>query len=305
MAEVKPPWLPDIKEYQPGEQVFPNLEHQTAVMRGSWAIDVLRRKIIPYLSSSRKLNLLVVGVGLNDLHFRCPYEPYRIAGFLESEKIDYSMAIVDKNDQVINDLRRRKKILLPLNDYRNRANSRKAWKEYLAYIGENSNVTHNLDEDVKFVDRLQGMELSEAQQELREGLLTASVPMSFREKLTNGQIQLIKSDIAKTGLKRLNQFNFIACTNVLYLLSEAGQKLALFNMAQALPDKAIMLINSRRGADIPPRYERRKYTGAALLPEYDGWLTTEKLEELGLKRDEVLENNRNDEIITLTLRKTN
>jgi len=273
-----PPWLPSLESYTPGEQIFADIELQTSILRGLKATETIDR----YLRGVNPLSVLDVGLGYYQIPFVCPYEPYQISAYLQSEHVDYSLTLVDKNPLAIDDIRIRQQIFLTLSYYCEHPPFKNAWDLYLKRTQHASAVTHTLSRDTKLIPGISELEQKETEEELKVGLLTTDIPSSFREGLASGNFHTLLGPIEYLPIRKYAPYDFITCTNVLHLLNGDCQKLALANMSRSLASGKFMLINCRYGA-IPSGYNPKRYTGAALFPEHGGWMTQDKLHDLRLK----------------------
>jgi hypothetical protein len=272
-------WVPSRDTYVPGEQVFPDLELQTSITRGLEAASVLEE----HFKGVSPISVLVVGLGYSSGVLTCPYETYQIAAFLESSQVDYSMTLVDKNHQAINEIKNRRQVVIPASDYYTHQPYRNAWNIYLNRTKQSSRLIHALSPDIGIKSGMSEMERDELTKIIDQGFLVAPVPNSFLANLKAGKIHTLNEPIELVDFSRFKPFNFVTCTNLLYLLSEAGQKLTLANISQVMEKGGKILINCRNGAYMPPGYDFRKYTGSPLFPEHGGWMTRDKLDDLGLR----------------------
>lgn len=260
----EPKWVSEARKNYVGN-IGPAYS-ETAFNRGGTAIEVLN-KIIPDVVV---LNVLLVGVGIDGDQIICSAEPYRISGFLE-DKIDYSLTIIDKNPEVISDIQRRTKIFMTNEQYKSHKILKDAWGMYLRDTKQNDAVIHELHEELvipKYIaEASDGKMLCSY---LESGIRIANIPKAFEEKLASGDLSLINADIATINLPG-NHFDFISCPNVMYLLQENGQKLAMYNLSKHTKKGGAILANDLR------------YIGNSLLPKQGGWFTEQKQCELGLE----------------------
>jgi hypothetical protein len=251
----QPEWIKQARsDYARNEHCSRWTCTKTNISRGEATIEMLD-KLLPTLKHNP--NILIVGLGLD--HSITPsqcYEPFRISAYLEKKNINYQMTLVDLSELVINDVKNRTKlsILTTPNDinYRN-LRMQSSWQQYL--------------EDTNQKDHMSPVK------SLRPGnpptpydqiLHTAGIPKQFRTKLENGDIQLVNSDIAEANLDEFDQFDYAELTNVLYLMSLSGKKLAVANIASHMKSGGLILLDD------------------GSLDNYRSWLGMDKLNDLGL-----------------------
>lgn len=286
MEIVKPSWVPDLNDYRPGVRHFRTFEQQTAVTRGIDAANVLLEKIFP--TASGTVYVLDVGVGYQAQGIYCPYEPYTLAAALEGSGRDYKLDIVDRNLNILRDLRGRERIYLQMTHYR-AGRYKSAWDRYLQNTNQPLLSSNSSEVGVKRAKNPFRDSLLQKDEVFEDLFYEASVPRSFRMKLTNGDIKLIHASIVDAPLGDHGRYHLAACTNVLYLLNQPGQKLALYNIASSLLEGGILVITDSANIGIPPGRTYEDYPGSALLENNGGWLSTGKLEDLGLVLDHVIE----------------
>lgn len=303
--EDKADWLPKKSDYREGKKQFAReQEFQSNILHGRDAIKILRTKVLPTLN--HPLSFLLVGVGLEGPVFKCPYEPYNIAAFLEHSGVQYGATLLDKDPITLDDIKKRTRVILPLSDYSTNHDYQSAWKDYLTWVGEPEQVAHVLDDNIQPVAEKARSLVRKVDDELAKGVLTAPVPDELIRKIQQGEIQLVSGDIATSDQLPFGPFDFIACTNVFYQMTEIGQKLALANIADQLTSSGILLIDDRRSYPIPSMFnaKNQEYTGtSSILPKYGGWLTDDKLKQLKLVVDQELEENQQFGVTTFALRK--
>lgn len=258
----KPSWLPSLDTYIPGQQMYSGIEYQSGINRGIDAARIME----DFLQDTDPLSCLVIGAGINNNHFACSCEPYQIAAYLESRRSGYSLTIVDKSEEVIDDIRTRKKIVVPFSTLGSQINLQ-SWGLYLSRTGQSSpNFVHSLSDDVKFTPGLHAGDLVLVQDELVKGICVADIPFSFKEGLRSGQIVTVCDQIETLQLINYGQFDFISCTNILYLLNTYGQMFAMANIAQSLKPGGYTYVSSGYWAGFDPN----KYTGAPLFSQQGG-----------------------------------
>lgn len=270
----QPDWLPDPDTYIPGVIPFPNLELQTSMIRGADAIDTIEK----YQKNIRPISVLIAGLGYNSGSLVCPCEPYQIAAYL---KTNYSLTLVDKNPDVIRDIRHRRIVVFPAWIAENSPEINSYWKTYLQRTGQTASLTHTVKPGIEFTADPDRSWEDAPETLLKKGLYYADIPESFTTGLGNGTITLIRDRIETAPLPR-GHFDFVACINLLYLLNEPGQMLTLANLASAIKGKGLLLLNSL-DLSLPAGYDTKINAGGSVLSEQGGWLTNEKLKSLGLE----------------------
>ncbi len=257
---------------------------QTNQSRGRLEIDFLSRKAMPSIEET--CSVLIVGVGIDNDPIRCPYLPYNIGAYLEAEGIDYEMTIVDVDSKPLADLRTRQKLYVPNHNLSVGPKSRRFWEDYLARTGQEDEVLHEMEKGLMFYDYIDNGGLVSSKAYLESGIHTAQIPRSFREKLHNGGISLLEADIARAPLADA-KFEFVSCSNVLYLIPSDGQKMAMVNMSAHLASGGRMVVNDLG------------YVGTPLLMRQGGWLDEGKLADLGLAVEEVLAETSSSQTVAL------
>lgn len=230
---------------------------ETYLTRGNRILDVLDRSVIPYsLILGLKVRILLVGLGLHEV-FRCSYNPYVVAAHLGGRDIDFEMTLVDIDEEVIENIRNKRHIVIPTHAYdhsvTDRFGYRHTWDKYLM--------------DTKQLGRRRSLDGT-------EGVRIANVPSVFLKKLESGEISLVHSDIATANLGKTQTFDYVDCQNVLYQLQTDAQQLAFVNMTGALRVGGRMLV------DDLARY------GYPVFPRHGGWLDETQIWQLGLKIDD-------------------
>jgi chemotaxis methyl-accepting protein methylase len=104
-----------------------------------------------------------------------------------------------------------------------------------------------------------------------EGITSAAVPAVFKQKLEIGEVSLQNQGVDKMDFSE-NYFDFVACMNVLYQLSEYEQKEALARMHSALKIGGHVLFNDFQ------------FQGTQMFSEVGsrkGWLKLPMAEKIG------------------------
>lgn len=268
---VKPVWLPEASTYRskpPSGGPFPL---RTDEGRGAYIVEVLSETVIP--SGVKELAILEVGIGIDCRPFLCAYEPYFMAAVLDKSGINYRAVLLDQDPSVLMDVAEREEICCTRNRYNGVPFVREAIDWYIRHTGVVPKEVFSIGNPsgpIKYNPR----HAEEAVKEARSGLMVIGVPQSFRNKLASGHVSLVHGDIATVDLSKYSQFGFIACNNVLFYLSSAGQQLAVFNMSRALESGGILMMNDATCFGNPP-----------VLKEIGGWLGRNELRDLGLVID--------------------
>ncbi len=281
MVELtRPSWLTDAQNFHPR----PNLMHlllwdrtYTIPVRGVPLLDVMERRIIP--EAPTPVRILEIGIGKNSLVVASPFEPYWIAALLEHQGIDYSMVLVDKNRNILNDVERRREIFAALSVSNTDTLLSWSWRKYLELTNQPRTITNHPEKELEFVRF--GISFLRRPflpwREIQEGILKASVPAGFTRRIHEKRILFKCSDIATADLEQFGEFDLIICMNTLYYLPTEGQKLAVFKMSRALSRNGRMLIG-----DIEDGWGGLQ----PLTAPFGGWLNEEKMADLGLSLEE-------------------
>jgi hypothetical protein len=295
MQQKEPIWVSIAKKNYFGANIYSNdnsnIGHsytETNIARGNLSNAVLENKVLP--SSNNEINVLLIGAGVNNgsISSYGSSEPYKISGFLESKDFDYKMTIVDKDPEVILDIKNRKNIFFLNSTYDNYKWFRDEWDSFLRITRQNDEFVYELTDGIIFSDHYFKQE-DFINKCFKLGFRKAKIPTSFSHKLKNGDVDLINSDIATVDLSKNKYFDFVSCVNVLYLLSSYAQKLALFNIANNTKKGGYILINDLG------------FDGTPLLPRQGGWFNKSKHEELSLVVDDIIKSE--NELQTVLFRK--
>lgn len=213
---------------------------ETDFCRADWTIKVLDTSVLP---EAENPSILIAGLGLDMGFVPCSYTPFRVAAHLEGRGLNYTMTLIDIDSDVIDDVRNRSMVSLwnPMYVQSGMESYKDAWDKYLRDTGQ--------------LDSMAGV------------TRVASVPKTFHSKLQTGEIQLLHTDIAVADLQS-RQFDYVECLNVLYLLPDSGQQLAMANMTQSLRHGGYLLINDNKGN---------------LFSQTGGWLSQSYLDDLRLQ----------------------
>lgn len=265
-------WLAEARrQYKTPDDV--SVRAETNFGRANQVTELLERKVLPATSQP---SLLLVGIGCLGDRFanplRCTYTPFVAAAYLDAKNVQYRMAVVDIIDSIIEDVRQREQLYLTHYYFQDYLDTEDDWKRYLADTGQQDRVINSREEGLVFMEH---PELS-VESYLHSGIHAARIPRHFRDKVRSGEITLVNDDIAEVDLSRYPKFDLVEGANVLYHLPTAGQMLALANIARATNKDGIILVN-----------DFGDYNGGTpLFSETGGWLTKERLEQLGLAIDE-------------------
>lgn len=276
-------WLNEAaNEYN--EQTGPSYT-ESSFVRGNLSIQLLDR-LLPSLSHSP--TILLVGLGRSMEPIVCTYEPFRIAAHLQGKGCDYRMTLVDVDQDVVDEVRNRNTLYMPS---RLNPGTASAWQKYLKDTEQKEREVREHEQGLVLASYLQNTESAFYYDIMGKGISAANVTPQFRQKLENGEISLIHSDIAVADIRPTGPYDYVEFTNVLYLMSRQGQQLAMANIAFSLAQEGYLLINDIGG-----------YTGEPLLSRFGGWFDEEKMAQLGLEVDEVLYAEESSETLLLKKR---
>ena len=272
-----PIWVKQVSEgYRPERGHIGITE--TSFARGNRSIALIDQ-ISPNLG--HRPNVLLVGLGLDAEPILHCYEPFRVAAHLEGRGIDYTMTLVDATQEVIDDIRSRSAIFLlgrKFGDGEARKILGNMWVKYLTDTRQRGRTTFEVLEGLNFPDFMfDPRAMVGAHSYLMDGVYVADVSMQFRQKLETGEINLIHQDIAVADIETRQPYDYVEFTNVAYLMSPEGQKMALANISRHMRAGGLMLVDDIGG-----------YSGTPLLSRFKGWLDEEKLHDLSLIVDEVI-----------------
>lgn len=265
-------WLAEARrQYKTPEDI--SVRAETNFGRANQVTELLERKVLPVTS---RPSILLVGVGCLGDRFvnpiRCTYTPFVSAAWLDARNVQYRMVVVDIIDNIVEDVRKREHLYLTHYYFQDYLDTEDDWKKYLVDTGQQDRVINSQEDGLVFMDHT---ELS-LESYLQSGIHAAGIPRQFRSKVQSGEIALVNDDIAEVDLSCYPKFNLVECANVLYHLPTVGQMLALANITSATNKDGIILVN-----------DFGDYNGGTpLFSETGGWLTKERLEQLGLVIDE-------------------
>lgn len=243
---------------------------QTGLRRAERSIRVLDQ-INSYVE---RPEILMVGLGIDAEPLIECVTPHLIAAHLQGRGVDYTMTLVDIDEQVINDVMGRNRLygtLRHFDDVTNGVNER-AWFKYLADTGQEEIVLYENDDvpELRFSPDFYASEWGEIARMIGRGLHVARVPRSFAEKRHNGDVEALWGDIAMVELRR--QYDYAELMNVLYHLTISGQMLAVANVSVSMREGGLVLLNDAVTAEGTPLFERN-----------GGWVNKSMLGDIGLE----------------------
>src|SRR3989344_7361526 len=188
-----------------------------------------------YLNTiNRDPRLVIVGLGIDSTEqvIRCPYVPFRIAAHLEAAGLNYRMLLLDIDEGVVADVLGRQRLYVSLANHSPEVQMgiQEEWERYLVETHQDGRVIHEEEEGLVFNPSI-GKYTQFQSIYLEHGILAADVPQGFRQRLTTGDIKALQGNIAVFDLSRYGKADYVDCMNVLYLLSQQGQRAALANIA--------------------------------------------------------------------------
>ena len=277
-----------------------NTSLPTDMSRGEDAIWGLNQLVKGDFSSKEKLNVLLIGAGYHarsgkkSVQVLCPYELFNVAAYFDWKNLDYSITVVDIDPVALSDVTNRENIFVPHafvkdhpDEYSPRMNWRKnAWKRYLTMTKQSDKLTHQ---------KMEGLATNppEALDDLlEEGVHYAAIPRSFTQKISNGDVEAINGDIAIVELNK--KFDYIICSNVLYMLPKEGQQLAINNMVSSLAEQGAMFLWE-------PLKTRKKEEGISpIIQRNAGWLTDKIKQDMRIRESNMNDFDRKSQQVMLT-----
>lgn len=264
-------WLAEARR-QYGTPDHVSVRAETNFGRANQVTKLLEKKILPVTTQP---SILLVGIGILGDRFsnplECTYTPFVTAAFLESKGIHYRLVLVDIINSIIEDVKQREHLYITADHLRDYKGTETDWKKYLELTKQPDRIIHTQEDGLAFIDRPEFAPKSY----LRSGIHVAKIPSQFKNKIKSGEISLIKGDIATVDLSAFPKFDLVDCANVLYHLPTAGQMMALSSIGRSTNKGGLILVNDFGN------YDDR----TPLFSELGGWLSKERLEELGLVVD--------------------
>ena len=268
---------PEITWHKEAVQLYKGPEEdklfrvETYLTRGFEIINNLDDKVLPVKKDPR---ILLVGIGRKSYSVACSYTPFVVSAYLEHLGAKYKMIVVDILGDVINDVRTRENIYVleadmdedDLGDPR----EKEYWGKYLSITRQEDRIVKTPEEGLEIIDTYDSADFHFAR-----GIHAARIPTGFKTKSQTGDISFIKDDIAFADLSYYTPFDYIDCNNVFYQLVISGQMMAIVNLAKSLNPGGILFVN-----DIGD------YVGNPLFAEVGGWLDDEKLQQIGLVKED-------------------
>jgi hypothetical protein len=201
------------------------------------------------LPKKKSLNVLVVGPSGHDIFGYQHYELFEMMAYIKKCGKDYNaIDVVDIIPESLAELIDTEQIKVPF-CWENEKMFQNAWKEYHLYMF-GKNVEEHKNNDHAGID----------------------LPPQFKDDIDNRKIITYCDDIVTTSLP-LNgkKYDLIVCRNVLYQLSDSGQKVALYNFARSMGDDSLLMISL--GGEL----------GGIKFPDLRSWFNEDFQRELELK----------------------
>jgi|WetSurMetagenome_2_1015567.scaffolds.fasta_scaffold450798_1 chemotaxis methyl-accepting protein methylase len=260
-----------ISEARQNFQPFEDYKNgQTNFLRGEEDIKMLSEIVIPRLLTKGRTSITVgiIGLGIEAYPVFCTYQPYKIAAFLETTELNPHIVMVDNDKDITAKMFTRKYLYISEKSLKDKE-IKKAWDRYLFMTRLTDNKIDTQPVDLEFHEVItSGMIRASGQDWINKGIRSVNIPSSFKNKINNGDYRIILDDISRVSLP--TEMDYISCINLLYLLPKEGQILAIENMAKALRQGGVLLIN-----DVGAK--------GGLISK---WLTPDLLVYFGLKADE-------------------
>lgn len=255
-TETKPDWVKQLLASH--ESNFPQND-STNLSRAFESADVLKLILVNLDIKT----LAVLGPGFNSRGILQTVVPPVLAARLGNlNKPDFRMIVVDI-DKRLPEVVRKPSIYVLLNT----EEQKRDWQKYL---------TESKQEDWLVVDNEPDLELSDErvkQWRQRYPIHAAHVPEIYKHYLQTGRITTVVKDIAMGEWAGLASLDYIDCCHVLMHLSAAAQKLALWQISQALRQDGFVLID-----------DRDRGSSNVLFEQNGGWLGDEILREIRLRK---------------------
>jgi len=214
-------WLDESREEYDPDKIHEGLGVVTQTRFGSM-MKILEENNLETLLPAEKVAILIVGPGGNSELGYMPYELYELTAYLEAHGIDYDLTILEILPQVAEQIRKRSQLEVSIWDL---LQSRTAdmfdefsWPTYCRYVDHKSEIQPNQE------------------------ICCAPIPKSLVKKLDDEEVDIIIGDVALTQLPK-NKYDLVICRNVLYQISEAGRKLAFYNLSSSMRTKGNIWTN--------------------------------------------------------------
>lgn len=175
-------------------------------------------------------SVLVVGAGASNYLDVTAFDLYEAVAYLEGHNIGYgTLDVVDITAEAIESVRMSTRFFFSSHKLQNWPSLAKSfdvnWETYLRYTNQfEPNSRHSGE------------------------IYAAGIPNSLEQKINRKKVGLATGDISTTALPLSGKkYDLVVCRSVLYHLSEAGQKLALYNMSNAMTKDAVLLVAQHFG----------------------------------------------------------
>lgn len=265
------PWLAKAEqEYRP---IRPNIaQTETSFLRGEALINVLDNEANRIPSDP---NILMLGLGYDDLVVLGSLAPIRVAGHLEGSGRQYKMTLIDQLAEAAESIQRdRVFIEQGFGPPKFQANVSRAWEKYVQDTGQQGSITHELEPELLFNPIIDRVPIgTHSTDYLRLGVHKARVPESFAEKRKNGDVNVVLGDAVTTSLGRDGQYDACDTTNLFIYVPKAGQMLLMDSISRVLAIGARLVTTDST-------------IGQTLMAENGGWLDVEKRKQLGLELED-------------------
>lgn len=257
----------------------------TNIHRGITIVNFLKKNLNYF--SKNSLQIVIIGIGSQNGPIICSYEAPFIAAYLESKNVDYEMILIDKNKQSLEDLMHQQSLVVPFAhldeniykqfykelkgpyyNYHTAKKRKSAWRKYQTWIEEGTIDIFSPRHDIK-VEKGYGIHY-------KIGLEVANLPAGFIKRRNEGKIQAIIGDIATVKLPKIK--DLVTTTNILYHLDEPSQKLAMWNISQAMQEGSLIYITDCLKHFTP------------ILKKFGGWISEEELNDMNFNCPKFIKN---------------
>lgn len=250
----------------------PDMLYTTNFRRCWGTTNLLARLAKDVPGTDTPMSCVIVGVGRDAGPIEQPYEPYLVHSRLTALGIPFSLTLIDRDQTVLDLIKRRRRIFLSQtpNLLRSVSQDNAWWQKFLAETGQTDTMVHKIVAELTFrpAGRLESdSRFLGTRDYLMWGFRVTDVPAAFVEEVASSTIQLKTGDITAPLIAPTGKTDLISCRNVLCHLPPEDQVKAVWNMAQMVRPGGHIFIN-----DFQDQKTR------SMLEKHGGWMSEDFLQ---------------------------